>query len=96
VRLLRREKEFVEAARCAGVPVRVIVHHILPTPRPRHRRRHLGVGSAILTESSIRFWGWVPPNMPTWGGFVGCQDYLDPTPHWALFPGLMIFRRDFH
>jgi peptide/nickel transport system permease protein len=53
----------------------------------------LGVGSAILAESSISFLGLgFPPDMPTWGRLLSdARDYLDLAPHWALFPGLMIF-----
>jgi peptide/nickel transport system permease protein len=30
--------------------------------------------------------------MPTWGRILSdARDYLDLAPHWALFPGLMIF-----
>ena len=30
--------------------------------------------------------------MPTWGRLLSdAKDYLDLPPHWALFPGLMVF-----
>jgi peptide/nickel transport system permease protein len=30
--------------------------------------------------------------MPTWGRLLfDAKDYLDSAPHWALFPGTMIF-----
>jgi peptide/nickel transport system permease protein len=93
--LALKEKEFVEAARCVGVPnVWLIVRHILPNAlSPVIVAATLGVGSAILAESSISFLGLgFPPDMPTWGRILSdAKDYLDLAPHWALFPGLMIF-----
>ena len=93
--LALKEKEFVEAARCAGVPnAWLIVRHILPNAlSPVIVAATLGVGSAILAESSISFLGLgFPPDMPTWGRILSdAKDYLDSAPHWALFPGLMIF-----
>jgi peptide/nickel transport system permease protein len=93
--LALKEKEFVEAARCVGVPsVWLIVRHILPNAlSPVIVAATLGVGSAILAESSISFLGLgFPPDMPTWGRLLSdARDYLDLAPHWALFPGLMIF-----
>jgi peptide/nickel transport system permease protein len=93
--LALKEKEFVEAARCVGVPnVWLMVRHILPNAlSPVIVAATLGVGSAILAESSISFLGLgFPPDMPTWGRLLAdARDYLDLAPHWALFPGLMIF-----
>ena len=93
--LTLKEKEFVEAARCVGVPnTWLIVRHILPNAlSPVIVSATLGVGSAILAESSISFLGLgFPPDMPTWGRILSdAKDYLDLAPHWALFPGLMIF-----
>jgi peptide/nickel transport system permease protein len=78
-----------------GVPsVWLIVRHILPNAlSPVIVAATLGVGSAILAESSISFLGLgFPPDMPTWGRILSdARDYLDLAPHWALFPGLMIF-----
>jgi peptide/nickel transport system permease protein len=93
--LVLKEKEFIEAARCVGVPnTWLIVRHILPNAlSPVIVSATLGVGSAILAESSISFLGLgFPPDMPTWGRILSdAKDYLDLAPHWALFPGLMIF-----
>jgi peptide/nickel transport system permease protein len=93
--LTLKEKEFVEAARCVGVPnAWLILRHILPNAlSPVIVAATLGVGSAILAESSISFLGLgFPPDMPTWGRILSdAKDYLDLAPHWALFPGLMIF-----
>jgi peptide/nickel transport system permease protein len=93
--LALKEKEFVEAARCVGVPnLWLILRHILPNAlSPVIVAATLGVGSAVLAESSISFLGLgFPPDMPTWGRLLSdARDYLDLAPHWALFPGLMIF-----
>jgi peptide/nickel transport system permease protein len=93
--LALKEKEFIEAARCVGVPNGwLIVRHILPNAlSPVIVAATLGVGSAILAESSISFLGLgFPPDMPTWGRLLSdARDYLDLAPHWALFPGLMVF-----
>jgi peptide/nickel transport system permease protein len=93
--LALKEKEFVEAARCMGVPsTGVMIRHILPNAlSPVIVAATLGVGSAILAESSISFLGLgFPPDMPTWGRILAdARDHLDLAPHWALFPGLMIF-----
>ncbi len=72
----------------------LISRHILPNAlSPVIVAATLGVGSAILAESSISFLGLgFPPDMPTWGRILSdARDYLDLAPHWALFPGLMIF-----
>ncbi len=93
--LALKETEFVEAARCVGVPNGwLIVRHLLPNAlSPVIVAATLGVGSAILAESAISFLGLgFPPDMPTWGRLLSdASDYLDLAPHWALFPGLMIF-----
>ena len=46
-----------------------------------------------LAESSLSFLGQgFPPDMPTWGRLLfDAKDFLDLAPHWAMFPGIMIF-----
>jgi peptide/nickel transport system permease protein len=93
--LSHKEQEFVEAAVALGTsPLRLAVRHMLPNAlSPVIVAASLGVGSAILTESSLSFLGLgFPPDMPTWGRLLfDAKDYLDIAPHWALFPGTMIF-----
>jgi peptide/nickel transport system permease protein len=90
-----KNKEFVEAAHCVGAPtLRIIVRHILPNAlSPVIVAATLGVGSAIITESTLSFLGLgFPPDFPTWGRMLyEAQDYLDLSPHIAIFPGLLIF-----
>ena len=55
----------------------------------------LGIGGAILTESSLSFLGLgVTPPTPTWGNMIQtAQDYYTLTNRWWLWipPGVCIF-----
>ena len=90
-----KQKEFVEAARCVGASNRrLMANHILPnTLSAVIVAATVGVGQAIIPESALSFLGLgFPPDMPTWGRLLyDAQNFLDLAPHWAIFPGLMIF-----
>jgi len=90
-----KQKEFVEAAHCLGIPTsRIIFRHILPNVlSPVIVAATLAVGAAIITESTLSFLGLgFPPDFPTWGRMLfDAQDYLSISPPIALFPGLLIF-----
>ena len=90
-----KQKEFVEAAHCVGAPTfRIIARHILPNAlSPVIVAATLGVGTAIITESTLSFLGLgFPPDFPTWGRMLyEAQDYIDLSPHIAIFSGLLIF-----
>ncbi|MBV9132556.1 MAG: ABC transporter permease [Chloroflexi bacterium] len=90
-----KQKEFVEAARCIGASDnRLMLAHILPnTLSTVIVAATVGVGAAIITESALSFLGvGFPPDMPTWGRLLyDAQNFLDLAPHWAIFPGLLIF-----
>src|SRR3989441_58453 len=90
-----KQKEFVEAARAVGAPDRrIIFRHILPNVlSPVLVAATIGVGGAILTESTLSFLGLgFPPDVPTWGRLLyDAQNYIDVAPHWAIFPGMLIF-----
>jgi peptide/nickel transport system permease protein len=90
-----KQKEFVEAARCVGdKDGRIIFRHILPNVlSPVLVAATIGVGGAILTESTLSFLGLgFPPDVPTWGRLLyDSQNFIDIAPHWAIFPGLCIF-----
>lgn len=90
-----KQKEFVEAARAVGAKDRrIIVRHILPNVlSPVLVAATIGVGGAILTESTLSFLGLgFPPDVPTWGRILfDAHNFLDIAPHWAIFPGLCIF-----
>jgi len=90
-----REKEFVEAARALGASTpRQVMHHILPNAlAPVIVAGTIDVANAIIAESTLSFLGLgFPPDIPTWGRILfDAKDYLDTSPHWALFPGAAIF-----
>lgn len=90
-----REKEYIEAAYCIGASrSSIIVRHILPNAlSPVIVAATLGVGTAIITESSLSFLGLgFPPDVPTWGRllFEG-RIFMEISPWLVIFPGLMIF-----
>jgi peptide/nickel transport system permease protein len=90
-----KNKEFVEAARCVGSPDRrIIFRHILPNVlSPVLVAATIGVGGAILTESTLSFLGLgFPSDVPTWGRILfDGANFIDIAPHWVIFPGLCIF-----
>jgi len=90
-----REKEFVEAARALGAsPWRQVTVHILPNALgPVIVAATIDVAAAIIAESTLSFLGLgFPPDIPTWGRILfDAKDHMDIAPHWALFPGLLIF-----
>jgi len=90
-----REKEFVEAARALGASTfRQVVRHILPNALgPVIVAATIEVAMAIIAESTLSFLGLgFPPDIPTWGRILyDAKDYLDISPHWALFASGAIF-----
>ena len=93
--LTLREKEFVEAARALGAsPWRQVTVHILPNAMgPVIVAATIDVAAAIIAESTLSFLGLgFPPDIPTWGRILfDAKDHMDIAPHWALFPGALIF-----
>lgn len=89
-----REREFVKAARAAGVrPLRLALLHVLPSAvAPLLVEGALRVGETILLEAALSFLGLgVPPPAPSWGNLVA--DGRDALLHawWiSTFPGLAI------
>jgi len=90
-----KQKEFVEAARCVGdKDGRIIFKHIIPNVlSPVLVAATIGVGGAIITESTLSFLGLgFPSDVPTWGRILfDGANFLDIAPHWVLFPGFCIF-----
>lgn len=90
-----KERAFVQAARSLGArPVRIVWRHILPNViGPVIVAATLGVGNAIITESTLSFLGiGFPPDVPTWGRMLfDAQNYIASAPHLVIFPGLAIF-----
>jgi len=90
-----KEKEYMEAARCIGVPPhRMIITHMLPNAASGVIvAGSLSVAAVILAESTLSFLGLgFPPDYPTWGRLLfDAKDLLAIAPHVVLIPGLMIF-----
>jgi peptide/nickel transport system permease protein len=90
-----KEREFIQAARVIGMSdTRIIFRHLLPNALgPVLVVATLGIGGAILVESSLSFLGLgVQPPTPSWGNMLEeGKDHL--TDAWWLitFPGLAIF-----
>jgi peptide/nickel transport system permease protein len=89
-----KEKEYVEAARMIGAPDGVIIwQHILPNiAGPIIVGATLGVGNAIIIESSLSFLGLgVQPPTPTWGNMLmDSQATMASKPWLTIFPGMAI------
>lgn len=90
-----KEQVFVQAARSLGAkPWRIVWRYILPnTIGPVLVAATLGVGDAIITESTLSFLGIsFPPDVPTWGRMLlDAQNYMSSAPHLVIFPGLALF-----
>jgi peptide/nickel transport system permease protein len=90
-----KEKEFIEAARCCGVPnLRIMVRHLLPNAMsPIIVAATFRVATSIITESGLSYLGFgVQPPTPTWGNMLkNAQEQMTRAPWTAIFPGLMIF-----
>jgi peptide/nickel transport system permease protein len=72
----------------------VITKHIIPNVlSPVLVAATIGVGGAILTESTLSFLGLgFPTDTPTWGRLLyDAKEYIEFAPHWAFFPGFLIF-----
>jgi ABC-type dipeptide/oligopeptide/nickel transport system permease subunit len=90
-----RENDYIRASVASGAATpRILFRHILPNSiQPIIVQGSLGVGFAIITESSLSFIGLgAQPPTATWGSMVqvGFQ-YLETAPWFVLAPALMIF-----
>ena len=86
---------YVSATEAIGCgPVRTMIRHILPNiMAPIIISFTIGVGGAIMAESSLSFLGLgVPPNVPSWGSMISLegQKYLQTAPELALWPGFAL------
>ncbi|HDD62408.1 MAG: peptide ABC transporter permease [Chloroflexota bacterium] len=90
-----REMEYVTAAKALGASdLRIIIREILPNGLgPIIVESTLGVGYAIMEESTLSFLGFgIMPPTPSWGNLLdNAQEHLAEYPWLAIFPGLMIF-----
>ena len=90
-----RENQYVEVARATGCrDWQIIARHILPNVAgPIMVVATLGLGVAILAESSLSFLGFgVPPPTPSWGAMLSGsgRTYMLQAPWMAVFPGIAI------
>jgi peptide/nickel transport system permease protein len=93
--LATREQQFIESARALGAGhVRVMVRHILPNvAAPIIIIATVGLGSAIIAETSLSFLGLGPPvTQPSWGEMLSNQarTFMTVAPWLGIFPGLAI------
>ncbi len=90
-----REKEYVEAARAAGLPRRTILfREIVPNGLAAVVvQATLSMGSVIIGAAALSFLGiGVQPPTASWGRMLsGAQEAMIIAPWVAVFPGLMIF-----
>ena len=90
-----RENQYLEVARATGCrDWRIITRHVLPNiAAPIMVVATLGLGVAILAESSLSFLGFgVPPPTPSWGAMLSGsgRTYMIQAPWMAVFPGIAI------
>lgn len=89
-----KEREFILAAKALGLSnTRILFVHLLPNViAPILVSATLGIGNAILIESSLSFLGLgVQPPTPSWGNMLtGGKDYIYFAWWLSFFPGLAI------
>ena len=88
-----RKREFVDAARVAGLTPRLIlIAQVLPnTVSPIIVMASLMVATAILLESSLSFLGLGDPNAMSWGYMIGAARTVIRSAWWLSFiPGVAI------
>ena len=89
-----KEREFVLAIRSLGAPhQRVLVHHVLPNVFTQLMVIFsMGLGAAIMAESSMSFLGLgAQPPTASWGSMISSGlDYLRVAPWLSLAPGFVI------
>ena len=90
-----KSQPYIEAAKALGAgDFRIIVQHVIPNVvAPAITLATLGLGGAILAESSLSFLGvGVPPDVPTWGGMLSGAGRRFMLQAWwmAFFPGMVL------
>ena len=89
-----KQQEFVSAASLiGGRDYYIITRHIIPNVMgPIIVGATLGVGGAIIVESSLSFLGLgISPPIPTWGNMLqDSQSTMASKPWLTIFPGLAI------
>lgn len=89
-----KEKEFIEAARAAGISDRRIIwRHVLPNVMaPVIVMSTLGMAHIILAVAGLSFLGLgAQPPVPEWGSMLNAgRAFMRTAPHLTIFPGLVI------
>ncbi len=90
-----KQNVYVEAARSVGATnQRIMLKHILPNIMPVIIVSFtMGMGGAILAESTLSFLGFgIPPPFPSWGGMLSGQArrYMLDAPWMAIWPGVCL------
>lgn len=89
-----KEREYVTAAHALGArDRRIIFRHLLPNGiSPIFVSATMGIGGAILLESSLSFLGLgVQPPTPSWGSLLSSgKDHIEIAWWLSAFPGLAI------
>jgi peptide/nickel transport system permease protein len=90
-----KENVYVEAARAIGAKdSRIMIKHIVPNIMPMIIVSFsMGMGGAILAESTLSFLGFgIPPPFPSWGGMLSgnARRYMFTAPWMAIWPGLCL------
>ncbi|MSP49598.1 MAG: ABC transporter permease [Alphaproteobacteria bacterium] len=93
--LVEKNKEYVQAARVIGLhPILIMFRHVLPNVMgPVLVIGTLGLGVAVLTESTLSFLGvGVPPTEPSLGTLIRIgNNFLFSGEWWmAIFPGIFL------
>jgi peptide/nickel transport system permease protein len=90
-----KQNMYVEAAKAVGVTSRgIMVRHVLPNIMAVIIVSFsMGMGGAILAESTLSFLGFgIPPPAPSWGGMLSgpARQYMLQAPWMAIWPGLAL------
>ena len=92
--LVEKQREYVQAARCIGVPeLSIAVRHVVPnTASPLLVQIALAMGYAVLLEAGLSFLGLgARPPEPTWGSMLNSsRQFLNEAPYFAVFPGVAL------
>lgn len=87
-------QEFVEAAKACGARNGTIIFkHIIPNSlAPVIVQATMGIGSAVLSTSSLSYLGiGVEAHVPEWGNVLKAgSTFLETNPYIAIFPGIAI------
>jgi peptide/nickel transport system permease protein len=90
-----KENMYVQAAKAVGATDwRVLWKHVIPNIMAIVIVGYsMGMGGAILAESSLSFLGFgIPPPVPSWGGMLSgpARRYMLQAPWMAIWPGLAL------